>query len=397
MKKERPDSGHENGETAMNAKEVSELRRRLRPEKNNISHICGCYVNDKREVITLFCESLSRMPQEEAERFLGLFKKSMGGTLGKNLIDIVFSTAQVMDSDEHRLLTALRNSALQDSGAVETFYQRVIDAVDLTGQYVILLACDAYDVPYRGGDGARQDDASDQVFRYVLCSICPVKEAPPALCYAPQSNAFHASELARVVAAPELGFLFPAFDDRAANIYNALYYTKDTSQSHPSFVDAIFRTPLPLPAAVQKQTFQAVLGETLSDACSLEVVQSVQEQLCEKLEQHKLEKDPEPLTVSMGEMRRILDDCGVAPERLQAFEEKYDEAFGKGADVSARNLVDTARMEVRTPDVVIQVSPERSDLIETRVIDGTRYILICAEEGVEVNGVPVHISEGPQR
>ncbi len=377
----------------MNEKEVSELRRRLRPEKNNITHIRGCYVNDKREVIALFDEPVLTMPSEEAERFLALFKKSLGGTLGKNLINIEFSTAQVMNSDEHRLLTALKSSALKDTGAVETFYQRAIDAMDLPGQYLILLACDTYDVPWRSGDGANMADASDQVFTYLVCCVCPVKEAPPALCYAPQRNGFHASELARVVAAPELGFLFPAFDGRATNIYNALYYTKDTSQSHQPFVDAIFRTPLPLPAAVQKQTFDAVLGETLSEACSLEVVQAVHGQLCERIAQHKEEKDPEPLTVSKGEVRRMLGGCGVALEHLQAFEGKYDEAFGAGVDISAKNLVDTGKFEVRTPDVVIRVNPERSDLLETRTIDGTRYILICADEGVEVNGVPIHISE----
>ena len=50
------------------------------------------------------------------------------------------------------------------------------------------------------------------------------------------------------------------------------------------------------------------------------------------------------------------------------------------------------QFEVCTPDVTIRVNPERSDLLETRVIDGKKYILIRAEEGVEVNGVQIHIS-----
>lgn len=377
----------------MNDKELGELRRRLRPEKNNISHICGCYVNDKREVIALFDESTSMMPQEEAERFFSLLKKSLSGTLGKNLVDISFATAQVMDSDEHRLLMALKNSALKDQGAVETFYQRTIDALDLEGQYLILLACDTYDVPYRSGDGYAQQDASDQMFTYVVCSICPVKEVQPALCYAPEKNGFHTSELMRTVAAPELGFLFPTFDDRATNIYNALLYTKDTANNHPTFVDALFRTPLPPPAAAQKETFQGMLAGTLGEECSFDVVQTVHTQICEAIEQHKADKDPEPLKVSKGEVRRMLAGAGVSGEKMQAFEERYDEEFGAATDISAKNLVDNKKFEVRTPDVVIQVSPERSDLIETRIIDGTRYILICADEGVEVNGVSIRISE----
>ena len=89
----------------MNKKEISELRRRFKPEKNNISQVHGCYVNGKGEVISYIDESLRTMPQEEAEKYLSLLGKALSGTPGKNLIDIVFSTAQVVDSDEHRRLT----------------------------------------------------------------------------------------------------------------------------------------------------------------------------------------------------------------------------------------------------------------------------------------------------
>ncbi len=376
----------------MNEKEVSELRRRLRAEKNNITRICGCYVNDKREVIALLDNSIATMGSEEADRYFGLLKKSLSGTLNKNLINISFATRQVMEGDEHRLLTALKNSALRDKGALETFYQRVIDSIDLQGQYLILIACDTYDVPYRSGDGTADRDAGDSVFTYIVCSICPVKEVQPSLCYEPGQANFRASDLARVAAAPELGFLFPAFDGRATNIYEALYYTKDTASSHQSFVDAVFNTPLPPPAAVQKQTFQSMLGSTLAEECSLEVVQTVHTQIAEMIQLHKEEKDPEPLKVSKGEVRRMLSGCGVAPQHLQAFEEKYDAEFGAATDISAKNLVDS-KLELRTPDVVIQVSPERADLLETRIIDGTKYILIHADEGVEVNGVPICINE----
>ena len=34
---------------------------------------------------------------------------------------------------------------------------------------------------------------------------------------------------------------------------------------------------------------------------------------------------------------------------------------------------------------------DKRDLVETRVLGGAKYILIRAEEGVEVNGVPVEI------
>ena len=97
----------------MNQKELNELRRRFRPDKNNFSRIFGCYVNSNREIISWVDTSMGLMRQEEQEMYLALLKKSLSGALGKNLVDVVFSTQQVADSDEHRLLQTLRQTELK--------------------------------------------------------------------------------------------------------------------------------------------------------------------------------------------------------------------------------------------------------------------------------------------
>lgn len=375
----------------MTEKEIAELRRRFRADKSNISHVRGCYVNEKREIISEFDQSLAMMNQEESEELLGILRKTLSGTVGKNLLDITFDTRQVVEGDEHKLLMALRSSQLGDQEAVQAFFQRIIQSLDLEGNYLILLAYDAYDVPYRSRDGERQDDASSEVFSYILCSICPVKLTKAALSYFVYENKFRNLETDWVVAPPEAGFLFPAFDDRSTNLYNALYYTRDTGENHPDLVNAIFRTQAPMPAAVQMETFQTILGDTLSGDCSYQVVQAVHDRLCGMIEEHRANKVEEPLVVSKGTVEQVLQSCGVAEEHVEAFGERYDGAFGPEADLSPRNLVDTRQLEVRTPDVTIRVNPDRGDLVETRMIDGTRYILIRAEEGVEVNGVQVQI------
>lgn len=377
----------------MNEKEVSELRRRLRSEKNNISHVCGCYVNDQREIVSLFSQSLTMMAQEEAEAYLALLKKCLSGTLGKNLIDISFATRQVAEGDEHRLLMALRSTELRDRGVVEDFCRKIIEGLAFEGSYLILLAQDTYDVPYHTKDGERQDDASEEVYTYLLCAVCPVKAVKPALRYASEEHVFRSRDGGWVVAPPELGFLFPAFDQRATNLYNALYYSRDTAETHQDFVDAVFRTEPPMPAAAQKETFQSLLGDTLGEECSYQVAKAVHDDLCSRIEAQKEHKDLEPLTVSKAEVREVLEDCGVSGERVDAFSERFDAAFGEGADLSPRNIVDDKQFEIKTPDVTVRVSPDRSDLVETRVIGGVRYILIRADEGVEVNGVTIAIGE----
>ena len=377
----------------MNEKEIAELRRRFRPEKSNITHIRGCFVNDKRKIVSQFDQSLALMAPEETEELLAVLRRTLSGALGKNLIDIPFDTDQVVSGDEHSLLMKMRDSSLADEDAVQTFFERVVQSLSLETHYMILLAHDTYDVPYRSTDGARQDDASSAVFSYILCSICPVKTTKPALSYYISENKFYNCTIDWLISPPELGFLFPAFDDRCANLYNALYYTRNTAESHQDFVDAVFCQPLPMPAAEQKEAFESLLSDTLAEECNLELLQSVHEQLSERIAEHKEAKDPTPLTLPKHEASQLLASCGVSSERVEAFAARYDETFGEDAALPVRNVVDTKQFQVSTPDVTIQVNPERSDLVQTRVIDGAQYILVRVEEGVEVNGVSIQLQK----
>lgn len=376
----------------MNEKEVSEVRRRFRPEKSNITHIRGCYVNTKGEIISEFNQSVALMPEDEAEKFFSILKKTLSGTLSKNLIEMEFSTQQVVDSEEHKLLMALKDSSLKDEELIHTLFQKIIQSVSFEENYLILLAHDTYDVPYRSKDGERQNDASSEVYSYFLCSICPVKETKPALSYDVVENLFRNCLVDWIVSPPEMGFLFPAFDDRSANIYSALYYTRDIAETNSELVDAVFHCEVPMPAAAQKEAFQTILCNSLETECSFETVQAVHEKLQGMIEEHKANKVEIPLTVSKENVVQILKYHGVSDEHIESFEEQFDGEFGADANLSPKNIVDTKQTVVTVPDIKIQVSAGRDDLVETRVINGVKYILIRADDGVEVNGVPVHIS-----
>ena len=378
----------------MNEKEIAELRRRFRPEKTSITHIRGCCVNENREIVSQFDQSLALLSQEESELLLSTVRRTLSGGVGKTLVHLEVETAQVVDSPEHKLLMALRDSQLQDQDAVEAFFQQVAASFRLEDMgYLILLAYDSYDVPYRGKDGGFLEDASETVYSYILCSLCPVKETKPVLSYRVPENLFRNREVDWVIAPPEAGFLFPAFDDRATNIYNALYYTHDITASQDGLIEAVFNTPVPQPAAEQKKSFEALLTTSLGEDCSLDVVQTVHDQLCQRIELHKESKVPEPLMISKEDVKEVLTSCGVSQEHLAKFSVDYDETFGFEADLHPKNIIDNKHFEVKTPDVVIKVDPARSDLIETRVICGVKYILISADENVEVNGVNINIAD----
>ena len=377
----------------MNQREVGELRRRLRPEKTTITHIVGCYVNEKKEITSRFDQSIGVLPQEEGEKVLALLRKALSGNLGKNLLDITFTTAQVMEGEAHKNLMTLRNEGTKDEALLESFYEKVAASVHMETGFVILLASDAYDVPFKGKDDEEMADASETVFRYILCAICPVKLSKPALTYTLNAGEFHNRAIDYVVGSPELGFLFPAFDDRAANIYNAAFYTRDASQDHEDFIKAIFDSEAPMPANMQKESFSSLLGLSLDEECSMDTVQAVRSQFCAMIQEHKESKEPEALIIPKGTVKGVLVSCGISEDKLELFDREYDAAFGEGADLNPKNVVDPKKMEVKTPDVTIKVNPDRPDLVQTRMLDGARYILIRAEEGVEVNGIPIQITE----
>lgn len=376
----------------MNEREVAELRRRFRPDKSGISRVRGCYVNDRQEIVREFDQSLGLLSQEESEQLLAILKKCLSGGLGKALWDVAFATGQVAGSPEHRLLMTLRNSSLGDDEAVKTVFTQIVGARPLEGNYLILLASDAYDVPYRAKDGAEQKEAGAEVFSYLVCALCPIKTTKSALGYRVHENAFQSSGQDFLVGSPELGFLFPAFDGRGTNLYGALCYTRDTAVSHESFVQAVFRREAPMPAGTQRETFYALLEETLESDCSLEVMQAIHQELSGRMEDHKAERNPEPLTLSKGELSQVLGVCGVETHRREAFQTGYDAAFGAEMALRPGNLVDPKRLELSTPEVSIRVDPNRLDAVETRRLGGIKYILIRADEGVEINGISVEIS-----
>ena len=375
----------------MNEKEIGEIRRRIRRDRSNMTALYGCYVNTQKEIIAEFKQSIGMMPENESEKYFALFKRTLSGGLGKNLLDITFRTSQVAGSPEHKLLMDLRDSKLEDKDSRYTLYRNIIDNVSLQENYLILLGQESYDVPFKSKDDSVQADASREVFTYFICAICPVKEAKANLRYVAENKEFHDGGLAQVVSAPEIGFMFPAFDGRATNIYNALFYTHSPKLGHEELIENLFGVKAPKCAADQKKSFDAVLMTALEDRCSMEVVQSVHDTLHQSIQMHKESKVADPLLIGKEEISAALQECAIDEMARAKFNVAFDEAFGHDAQLHPKNLINNNKLEIKTPDVVIKVNPDRSDLVETRIIGGVKYILICADENVEVNGVNIHI------
>ena len=375
----------------MNKKEISEIKKLFANENSVISTICGCYVDGDKNKKSMMREAFLSLPQDEMHKYMAIFRKCMTGTLGRNILNMEFADAATEVTVSQQKLMDLRDSELKYDAVLETFYDEIIANYNTADNYLILLVYGVYDVPGRTSDGIEMEDASDEIYRHILCCICPVKLSKPGLSYNSEQNGFHERIRDWVVDMPAMGFLYPAFNERSADVNSILYYSSKAEELKFDFVETVLGCTLPMTAGGQKETFQAIIQDTLGDECEFEVVKEIHEQLTELIEEKK--DDETPLELGRKEVVNLLAASGVDNRKIEELENNFEEAAGGSMTqpLLASNVASTRKFEIKTPDVVVQVKPDRTDLVETRMIDNVPYLLITLSDSVQVNGIDVRM------
>jgi hypothetical protein len=380
-------------ELVMTRKELNEIKSQYTLEDCGILRLCGCYVDGERNKITQFNENFLNLPEEEKHKYFDIFKKTLSGTPGKNLVDMKFNVDAYADEGARTFLMNLRDSGLKDDRLLNEFYDRIINNYSYVGNYLILLINQVYDIPAVTTDNIEMDDASDEVYSYILCSICHVNLSKPGLGYDEEDNNFHDKKQNHMVDVPDVGFLFPAFNKRSADEDMTLFYTKDVSEFEDGLIDCLLDCAVPLPAKQQKETFTSLVNEALGEEADLEIVKNIHENL-EQIIEKKKQESPAPVMLDKTEMKDLLEKSGVKEEKLENFEEHFEMAAGEHGKLVASNVSSGKKFEVKTPDVVIKINSDKTDIVSTQVIDGRQCLVIQIDERLEVNGISVNPDTG---
>ena len=371
----------------MNKKEVLEIRKQFTPANCAITRIAGCYVDHEKNKKMESKSAFLSLPEEEAFKYFDIFKKTLSGTMGKNMLNMEFPIDQEMPGGTQEFLMKLKASKLEDDMLLEEFYDKVIATYEYAENYYIILIHAMYDVPGRSSDNLEMFDASDEVYEYLVCSICPVSLSKAGLSYNAESNCIQDRIRDWVVDMPDKGFLFPAFNDRSTDIHGVLYYTKKSEDLQPELIEQLLGARMPMSANTQKETFQMLIEDTLGEDGDYETIRNIHDTLNDMIEEHK--EEPEPLQLDKTDVRKVFEKSGVSSEKMECFDQNYEETAGEKTSLLATNITETKKFQIETPDIVIKVNPERADLIETRVIDGRQCLVIAVDDHIEVNGVNV--------
>lgn len=373
----------------MNKKEVLEIRKLFTKEDSSLQRICGCYVDGEKNKVYCKKDAFLSLPQDEMLKYNELLKGSLAGSVGKTLINMEFPIEQERDGGTQYFLEKLRKAELKDDVLLDEFYNRVIANLNFDGNYYIILVYGAYDVPGKASDGTEMYDASDEVYSFILCCICPVARSKGGLSFLEDEGIIGERFRDFVVGKPMCGFLYPAFNDRCSDIHNVLYYAKNSSSIFPDIIDKVLGSIAPMTADIQQESFHRLIDAILGEDADYTTVSSVYDKLTELIAENA--DNPEPLMVSKCEFKRVFEASGVEEEQLTSFDDIYDEVVGARTDLAAENLVNKKIMNIVTPDVLIKVNRERADLIQTKIVDGRKCIVVAVDDRVEVDGFNVKI------
>jgi len=403
----------------MTKKEINEIKALYDTVQDcGILKLAGCYVDGQKTKLKTFNDNFYNFPEEEMYKYLEIFRKTLSGTPGKNLVDMEFTGQEEAADHGKGLLNRLRKSELNDDAALDEFYDKVIETYSYVGNFLILVIYQSYDVPGYTSDGMSLEDSGEEIYRYILCSVCPMKLTKPGLGFDDDLGEIHILRRAFAVELPDIGFLFPAFNDRSSDDTTVLFSSKKTDVLQDIFLEKLLGVSATLPAKQQKEGFTEFVSDVLGEEAQLETVLSIQNNLRESIRDKKLEAEGEPVFFDKNSMRDVFERSGVSGESLDRFEKKFDDQFDMkkvhrrqiedrindedfdaeqdytpGVQVEeklfADNVAPVRSLEVRNRNMVLRVNSKHTDMIDTRIIDGKKCLVIEVTDDLTVNGIPV--------
>lgn len=411
----------------------NELRRRF-VKDNTISRLALCYVNSAREKVVVQNELFLNLPEEDMYKYLDIAKKSLSGAIGDNLMEFSYTSAQE-DGENYRFIKGLLDSKLKNESLLDLLFDRIIDSYVYDGNFLITVIADSYDVMTKTNDKQKLDE-SEEVFSYIIVSICPVNQTKAGLGYLPLENRMGAREKDWVAGAPDVAFMFPAFTDRASDIHHICYYTKDSADIHDEIIDSVLgcsskKTATQCREVLKSAVEKAVGGEKpekagemliqIHDSLNsiLEECESEGENISEKIldktvltaavkdvvkeeayvqkivETCETEFDREPpvaeafvdkktlkktegerrekeLVREIADLKQKLENSGMPRDSVQDTVATEPEY----AELEETDSEDTAEVKVQKEGINIIIPSDRADTVKIESMDGVRFVMI---------------------
>jgi len=371
----------------MDKKGIAEIKKCFKKEDCRIDRMVSCFLNEEGEIISRFSDSFYALEDKELFKYCELFKQSLSGKIGRNLYTLAFPLEEEAEGGKQNTLYKLLQSELKDEALYNAFFESLRQDYPIPGKHLLLLAHGVYDIPSKTSDGLTLEDASEQVYSFILFALCPVSLLKEGLCFDKQSDSFVSRSEDFVVQKPEISFLYPAFHDRSSDIHELLYRCKKREDSLDTLPEVLFGTSLPMGEKQQKNCFSKLVEEILQEDCTFENVRLLQEELAEL--QNKENEEEREQSLPKNQVKALLEKAGASEEQLLNFSSLYDEELGdKNEKLFLENLADNT-LRLDSENLHLRIKNEVSAILESRIIDGKEYLLLPISDNLECNGISI--------
>lgn len=397
----------------MNKKELAEIRKQFKKENDKfvINNIRTYLIKDKdmikmsnKKRIADFGglpggSSKVYVGESDADLYYDMFKKTLGGQLGKGLVEYSFPNDIMMNENTNyaKLLNLVNTSMESDEDAEEYIHIMLKDLNCEFNNFVIVLAHCTYSIPVKSKsvDGGIDEEEEGKEFSFILGNVCGLKTPDLGLCYYEDKDDItkgYSDDCE--IENPKYGFLFPVFNDRDTCVNSFLAYNKDVKNPNKSMIENIFECTFELSVEEEQNAFNNIVaklaaggGDAAETTVEYDIIQNIHTNITDMINHNIMETEITKL--SAGEVKKILERSGISKEKLADFDEVYEEEVGDlGTELIASNLI-TPKLNLKSNEITINVSPNKTDNVSAQVVDGRKCLVIALDESVQVNGLSV--------
>lgn len=367
----------------MNKKEIAEIKKTLRSNSGCVSRIVGYYINADKQSIQLSEISTGLLREDETEEYMKIAKKIFTGGIGSSIHTLAYKNDAENEDGAQNNLYLLYKSQLKDEKMMEKLKDRIIENYSSEQEYFILFYYATYDVP-RKNSNCENDGDSEEVFHYMLCCICPAKLSKASLFYSMTEQKLQENLPIRTVTNPSFGFMFPAFNDRSADIHSILTYTKKSTDIDTSMYENVLGCAVPTSKETQKESFEQLTNAAFNEECGFNEVRDLQLSLFDYMTSSSEMNPLEPVTIDRTAMTSVMEE-NYAPN-VEKFNERYQEILGD-SEIQIDNIV-PKKAVIKTPDFTITGPMDALHLVSVKDIDNMKVLIVNPNGGnISINGL----------
>lgn len=377
----------------MNKKDIANIRKQFKLDnpRMNMKEIFNVYVKkESGEIYHQVSRPFELLEQETQELFLANFKKVLTGHLDAKLFELKFKR----DVD-YSTQTILFEGLQMDSADWQDNMLDIVGKMFAHAVYefdtVVTFIRGEYRKPTKKRGPESEEGGDDEVYsnEFILCSLNKTDQPKKALLFDYIEKEFRPSHVVDPIInldSPMSGFLFPAFNDNAADVNHILYCAGKVNQPDFTFIEKVLDCEDIITAQEDKDCFEMILKEVIGDEVDSTVISNVYEEIDRVVQENNEKEESEAPTLDHHDIERILTVSGVENVDTAKVEHAFKSVVSdERHEFKASSLVPkTIKISTKVADVTI--NPKDLKNLKYIMFEGKRCLLLEVDEEVVVEG-----------